>query len=331
MRRVGHLFEEATSFASLLQAARRAMRGSGHGKGAGAFFFALEPEVLELRRSLIDGDYLPGPLRSFVLSGPKKRLIAVAPFRDRVVHHAVVGVLEPLYERSFIADSYATRKGKGTHRAVRRAQEYLRRHRWYLKTDVESYFATVDQEILLETLARKARDRRLLDLLGLIVENGGEQGKGLPIGNLTSQFLANVYLDVLDHFVKEELRAGCYIRYMDDIVVLGDDRSGLKAILGEIAGFLHERPALRLKESATFINQRLNGLPFLGTRVFPGMVRIRRENRRRALRRLVLQSRRLERGLVAEQRYLRCAASTLGYLRSFGPSGRTGIYQGKRS
>ena len=196
---------------------------------------------------------------------------------------------------------------------------------------MESYFATVDQEILLDILARKVKDRRLMDLVGLIVRNGGERGKGLPIGNLTSQFLANVYLDVLDHFVKEELRVRCYIRYMDDIVVFGEDRSGLTVLRREIAGFLQERLALRLKESATFINQRLNGLPFLGTRVFPGLVRIRRENRRRALRRLVLQSRRLERGLVAEERCLRCAASTLGYLRSFLPSGRTGIYQGKRS
>lgn len=307
MRRAGHLFEEATSFASLLQAARRAMRGSGHGKGAGAFFFALEPEVLELRRSLVDGDYLPGPLRSFVLSGPKKRLIAVAPFRDRVVHHAVVGGAGPPVRAEL-------------HRGLLRdAQRQGDAPRGAPSPGVPPPAPVVSQDRRGELLRHRGprerpghpgaqgKDPRLLDLVGLIVRNVSERGKGLLIGGLTSQLVANVDPDVLGHSVKEECEVGCHIRYMDGIVVWGDDRSGLKSIRSEIAGFLHERLALRLKESATFINQRLNGLPFLGTRVFPRMVRILRQNWRRALRRLVFYSLRLERGLVAEERYLRCA------------------------
>lgn len=147
----------------------------------------------------------------------------MAPFRDRVVHHALVGALEPIYERCFINDSYATRKGKGTHRAVRRAQAFMRKTQGYLKTDVEKYFDRIDHAILQGIIERKIKDRNLLKLIGLIIANsdrsrGLAKGKGLPIGNLTSHFLANVYLDPLDHFLKDGLGLRYYVRYMDDMV-----------------------------------------------------------------------------------------------------------------
>ena len=124
----------------------------------------------------------------------------MAPFKDRVVHHAVVNILEPLFEKSFIFDSYASRKGKGSHRAIERAQKFMRKRPWYVKIDIEQYFASMDHSILTQLIRKKVKDKGMLFLIQKIINRSGARGKGLPIGNLTSQFFANVYLDVFDHF-----------------------------------------------------------------------------------------------------------------------------------
>lgn len=318
MKRIGHLFETVASFGHLLQCHKKARQGTRKTPRVCAFAFRLEEELLSLRGELLSGAYRPRPYRYFQVRDPKRRTIAVADFRDRVVHHAVVGVLEPLYERRFIHDSYATRKGKGAHAAVSRAQGYLRREAWFLKTDIHKYFDSIRHEVLLGQLGRKVKDARLLELVSLILGNGGSGGIGLPIGNLTSQFFANVYLDGFDHWVKEKLKVQGYVRYMDDFVLFAGCKAQLRGYQEEVSGELSASLGLSLKPSATFINHRDNGLSFLGTRIFPGIVRLHPENARRASRKLALRHRALQSGTLSEECYLQSAGSYCAYFGAYG-------------
>ena len=229
MKRHRNLFPQVHDFGHLYRAYRRALRGSGHTREALAFSFHLERELLQLVQELRTGQYQPAPYRYFHIYEPKKRLISVAPFRDRVVHHALVGVLEPIFDRCFIYDSYATRVGKGSHAALQRAQQFVRRYRWFYKADIHQYFASIDHDLLLQRVAHKVKDAQVLALTERIIRNGGEAGRGLPIGNLTSQFFANVYLDPFDHWVKQELRVKGYLRYMDDFVLFAEEKGLLIA------------------------------------------------------------------------------------------------------
>lgn len=286
MKRVGGLFEQFCHWDNLQAAYRKARRGSRQNIESLAFFHRLEQELFQLQDEITALRWQPQPYRYFDIFDPKHRTISVAAFRDRVVHHALVGVLEPVYERRFISDSYATRKGKGVHLAVLRAQKFLQQSEWFFKSDVEKYFDSIRHDILLGQLERTIKDQRLLQIAERIVRNGGGSGCGLPIGNLTSQFFANVYLNSFDHFVKQELRVRQYVRYMDDFVLFSPDKEFLKSLREPIEHFLKEKLALQLKPSATYFNSALNGLSFLGCRVFPSVIRLRPENLQRILGRV---------------------------------------------
>ncbi len=223
MKRQGNLWEGIISFENLLLAAHAAARGKRFKPGVARFLFDLESQILRLREELASKSYRPGPYRTFTIYEGKTRQISAAPFRDRVVHHALTGVLDPIFDRSFIVDSYACRRGKGTHAAVNRCQQFARRHGYVLKADVRKYFPSIDHEILKTLITRKIKDLDVLWLVGLIIDRSNPQGpvlmwfpgddlftpterrRGLPLGNQTSQFFANVYLDPLDHFVTDRL------------------------------------------------------------------------------------------------------------------------------
>lgn len=320
MKRVGHLFESVTAYDNLLAAFRLARRGCGNTASVCRFAFYLEPELLRLQTELCNETYRPGAYRFFSIHDPKEREIAVAPFRDRVVHHAIVRILTLIYERVFIYDSYATRPGKGTHAAILRAQSFLRQRQFYLKTDIAHYFAHVDHDNLLEIVQRKIKDQRLLRLLNRILRNTRIPGKGLPIGNLTSQFLANVYLDPLDHEIKERLGVRSYVRYMDDLVAFSDSSQELLELRAAIEAFLSERLLLSLKPEATFMNRASHGLSFLGMRIFPQIIRVKPENRRRSLRRLRQRIAAWEQGNLEEERMKQSMVSITGHLRYFCPN-----------
>ncbi|MGH9719177.1 MAG: reverse transcriptase domain-containing protein [Bryobacteraceae bacterium] len=212
MKRAGNLWPQLSSFANLLLAAERAAAGKRRRPDVAAFNLNLEPELAQLRRELLDGSYQPGPYRTFRVDDPKPRTISAAPFRDRVVHHALTQVLEPIFERRFSKDSFACRRGFGTHKALERAREGARRHRHVLKCDVRKYFASIDHEILKGLLARVVKCGETLDLAARIIDGSNPQEeviryypgddlftpyqrrRGLPLGNQTSQFFAN-YLD----------------------------------------------------------------------------------------------------------------------------------------
>lgn len=242
---------------------------------------------MTLHFELASATYVPGAYRTFTIYDNKPRLISAAPFRDRVVHHALCNIIEPIYEKSFIFDSYACRKGKGTHAAVDRFQQFMQGADYVLKCDIRKYFPSIDHEILKTQLRRKIGCTGTLWLLDTILDNSNEQHdatdwfpgddllsplsrrRGLPIGNQTSQFLGNVYLDSLDHFIKETLGVRRYVRYVDDFVLLSDDKATLWQWKRELDWFLSERLRLRVHAHKHFVRPVTLGTAFLGYRVFP--------------------------------------------------------------
>lgn len=273
-----------------------------------AFEYRLEDNLLQLQAELRTESYQPGPYTSFYIHEPKKRLISAAPFRDRVAHHALCNLIEPLFERGFIAGSYANRVGQGTHRALDRCQALARRYRYALQCDVEQFFPAIDHAILRRILATKVSDARVLGLIDRILASGAgvlaEQyrmrwfdgdnlwaalrSRGLPIGNLTSQFWANCYLHDLDNFVQRGLGCRGYLRYVDDFALFSDDKAELwrwrAAVIGRLAGLrLTIHPAAQPRPVT-------EGLPFLGFVIYPDRRRLKRRKAvhfRRQLRQLL--------------------------------------------
>ncbi|MGB8648000.1 MAG: reverse transcriptase domain-containing protein [Anaerolineae bacterium] len=279
---------------NLLWAYQKASRGKRGGAQVAAFEHRLEDNLLDLRRELLDQSYRPGRYTSFYIHDPKRRLISAAPFRDRVVHHALCNLIEPSFERSFIFDSYANRIRKGTHRALARCQEFARRYPFVLQCDVRQYFPSIDHAILRDQLAHKVTDPQIRWLIDQILASGigvlseeyamvyfpGDdlfavnRPRGLPIGNLTSQFWANVYLNGFDHFVERELRAPAYLRYVDDFLVFAEDKETLWKMHAAIAARLAK---LRITlHAGAHPRPVTEGIPFLGFVVSPDRRRLKR-------------------------------------------------------
>ena len=288
------MYMHLTSWDNLLLAYRKASKGK-RGKGNVALFeHRLEDNLLQLQRELQDKSYRPGQYVSFVIHEPKKRIISAAPFRDRVVHHALCNFIEPIFERSFISDSYANRVGKGTHRALNRCQAFARRYPYVLQCDVRQFFPSLDHALLRSILAQKIHDPDVMWLVDRILASGegvldevyetvwfpGDdllaalRPRGLPIGNLTSQFWANCYLNPFDHFVKQELSCRAYLRYVDDVALFAGDKTTLwtwkQAIEARLARYrLTIHPAAQPRPVT-------EGMPFLGFTVFPDHRRLKR-------------------------------------------------------
>lgn len=330
MKTYRRLYDELCSFENLYRAYRAARRGKRSNSAVADFELDQEGELLRLRDELTARTWKPGPYHNFYVHDPKRRLISAAPFRDRVVHHALVNVLEPIWEPRFIHDSYANRLGKGTHRALARGGEFARRWKYVLQCDVRQFFPAIDHALLRVEIARLVRDDDVLELVDEVLASGvgvlrdeyemrwfaGDdllaalRPRGLPIGNLTSQFWANVYLNGFDHFVKRELRCEGYLRYVDDFLLFADDKAKLHAwraaIIERLAGL-----RLRLHESRAQVSPVTNGIPFLGFRVYPTHRRLKRRNGVRFERRLHALCQRMVRG---EVRPAEASAAVRGWL-----------------
>jgi retron-type reverse transcriptase len=303
MRRIGHLYDAICDFENLLRAAHRARRGKRARPDVAAFHYQLEANLLTVQDALQTQTYHPGAYRTFHIRDPKPRLISAAPYRDRVVHHAVCQVIEPIFERSMIADSYAHRVGKGTHRAVTRCQAFAARYRYVLACDLEKYFPSIDHDILFALLQRRLKCPRTLALLRVVLDASNPQEeivryfpgddlftprqrrRGLPIGNLTSQLFSNVYLTGFDHFVQETLRCPAYVRFADDFLLFADDPQVLHAWRGELQRYL-ETLRVSLHPRKCQVLPTRCGLPFLGWQVYPGHRRVKRSVGVRFQRRL---------------------------------------------
>ncbi len=297
------LFDGIANFGALMRATRRAVRGKRGKPGAAAFMSGLETEVLRLERELQKGTWRPGHYVEIELFEPKHRIVSAAPFRDRVVHHALCAVVEPIFERGFIFDSYANRTGKGTHKAIDRYERYRDRYHNVLRCDIFRFFPAIDHEILKEDLRRRIACPRALWLVDAVIDGSNPQEpvhihypgddlltpltrrRGLPIGNLTSQFFANVYLDGLDHFVKEVLRAP-YLRYVDDFALFADNAAVLAEWRERLDAHLARR-RLSLHPRKTYIATTETTAIVLGFVLLPGgRRRLPEENVRRFRNRL---------------------------------------------
>jgi retron-type reverse transcriptase len=309
MKTYKHLYPLVCDFENLYLAYRKARKGK-RGRAQPAMFERVQDdELLNIQEELQTFAYKPGSYHSFFIHDPKKRLISAAPFRDRVVHHALCRVIEPIWERRFVFDSYANRVGKGTHRALDRTQSFARHYKYVLQCDVRQFFPSIDHAILKNEFARLIRDEKVLWLCDQILKSGEgvlaeeyemtwfekddlfsvNRPRGLPIGNLTSQFWANVYLNGFDHFVKRDLRCPAYVRYVDDFVLFSNDKRELSNCRSAIIQTLAELRLTLHEESAQVYPARA-GIPFLGFRIFPDHRRVKRRkvvHFRRKLRRLL--------------------------------------------
>lgn len=302
-KRLNHLWHQIVSFENLLAAYRSARQGKQHNNAVAQFSLNLETELIQLQQQLQTGSYQPGAYRLFTLYERKPRAIAAAPFRDRVVHHALLNVVEPLIDPRFIDDSFACRRNKGVHKAVDRYQNWAKRYPYALKMDIRQYFASIDHELLKQKLRHSIKDPQVLNLFDVIIDTSPvvdispvwfagddlmtpfERRTGLPIGNLTSQFLANLYLDQFDHFIKQHLRVKAYLRYVDDFIVLADDKAALHGIRQQIQAQLATDRLSLHTHKVQCVPTRL-GLDVLGYRVYPNKRLLRNDNGHRFARKL---------------------------------------------
>jgi len=309
MKTFKNLYPQIIAFENLYHAYRLARRGKRDRAAVADFEFNLESKLLDLQSDLQMQTYRPGEYHNFYIFEPKRRLVSAAPFRDRVVHHALCQVIEPIWERRFIHHSYACRVGKGTHAALDQANAWVRQYAYAFHGDVVKYFPSIDHQILVELIKCKIVDRQTLELIKTLVDSGAGiqtaerplhyfpgddlfavlRPTGLPIGNLTSQFWANVYLHELDQFVKQRLHVPAYLRYMDDFVLFSDEKAQLHAWKSAIRDFLGERLRLLLHETKSVIQPTRIGLDFCGFVLFPTHRRIRRSSIRRFVRRFRTQ------------------------------------------
>jgi RNA-directed DNA polymerase len=312
MKRYGNLWPDIISFENLHLASRKAQRSKRFRENVLEFNHNLEPNLLQLQQELITHTYQPGQYRTFEILDPKPRIISAAPYRDRIIHHALCNIIVAPIERTFIHTTYANRQGFGTHRALQQFTRYCRSSRYILQCDIKKYFPSIDRTLLKTQLHHKIKCPETLWLIDLIINNSNPQDspqtyfpgddlftpyhrpKGLPIGNLTSQFFANVYLNGFDHFVKETLKAKRYLRYVDDFALFSDDREFLADARIAIEAYLTDL-RLEIHPIKSQLSETRYGANFVGFRVLPERIRIRSDNLHRARWRLKqMQSRHIQ-------------------------------------
>lgn len=315
MKRHSALFEQVYDFANLEDAYHKAARCKRYRNEVLRFSANKEERLLDIQNHLIWKTYEQGNYRNFIVTEPKRRLISALPFRDRVMHHAVNNIMEPLLDKRFYCHSYACRKGKGMHKASETLTSWIRnlstggRKVYALKCDIRGYFQSIDHDILKAGLRRVIKDEDMLWLLDMIIDSG-ETEVGIPIGNLSSQLFANFYLHALDEFVKCELRARHYIRYMDDFIILSHDKAYLKDAWTAISDFVGRELRLELNPKTGIVCAK-NGVDFCGFRHWADHKKVRKSSVNRM--RKVLRA--YEKGKITPERFARSLQSWLGHIR----------------
>lgn len=318
------LFHHVVSVSNLLSAWNEFRGGKRKKRDVGEFEFHLEDHIFRLHRELVSKTYVHDPYRDFFVADPKRRHIHKASVRDRVLHQAVFRGLYQMFDKDFIYDSYSSRNKKGTHagvarltRACRKATANWRKPAYVLKCDVRKFFDSIDHKVLRELLVRKISDTDLLWLIDIILasfEKEKGSGKGLPLGNVTSQLFANVYLNELDQFVKHALKAKYYFRYCDDFVLVHFDKNFLENALEKIGVFLTERLLLELHPNKVEIRKIRQGVDFLGYVVLPHATVIRTSTRRRVFRKIGEVKEQFEREEISKEKLENITVSYLGVL-----------------
>ena len=320
---LSHSFEDIISLENLLFAWQEFIRGKKKRRDVQAFSLNLMDNILQLRHDLKSLTYKHGGYQAFKINDPKPRDIHKASVRDRLLHHAIYRVLYPFFDKTFIADSYSCRLDKGTHKAINRFRAFAyqasknnTRTCWILKGDIRKFFANIDHDILLSILREYIPDKNIINLLAEVIGSffSGKIGVGLPLSNLTSQLLVNIYLNKFDQFVKHKLKAKYYLRYADDFVIFAENKQWLEAQIFTIQEFLRNELKLELHPDKVFIKTFSAGVDFLGIVNFTNHRILRTKTKRRMFKKLQRKKRELDNGLMTPESFKQSLQSYLGTL-----------------
>lgn len=284
MKRSGNLYDKICDLDNLYLACSKAKKGKSKSYGVIHFEKNLAENMQQIRNELINETYKTSDYDVFTITDPKERIIYRLPFHDRVVQHAIMNILEPIWTSVFISHTYSCIKGKGIHGAlkhIRRDLKDIDNTTYCLKMDIRKFYPSIDHEIMKVIIRKKIKDVRLLRLLDGIIDSA----PGLPIGNYLSQFLANLYLSYFDHWLKEEKQVKYYYRYADDLVILGSDKSHLHSLRNEIGKYLNDRLKLELKDNYQVFPVAARGIDFVGYVFYHGHIRLRKRIKKNFCRR----------------------------------------------
>ena len=316
------IFDPVTDEENLFRAWERFRRGKLMKRTVAQFAMHAEDHLFALHAELRSGTYVHGPYEQFIVHDPKRRWINKASVRDRIVHQAIVQVIEPAFERTFIFDSYSSRVGKGTHACRARMAKFLRqaslnnrRNAWVLQCDIRRFFESIRHDVLLALVAERIQDPQLLELLDIVVRSFSSavgSGRGLPLGNLTSQLFGNVYLNGLDHLVKDRLQMRWYVRFCDDFAIIHRDRAVLEDVLPRIRTFLADDRSLELHPRKVTIRKYSYGIDSVGQVFRPQVRTLRRATIRRAFRIIRLRTEAYHAGRLSDPQYRSTLQSLFG-------------------
>lgn len=302
MKRENNLIENIADPENLRLAFWKAQKAKEGKMEVAEFRKALDINLHSLRNELLSGNIVVGNYHYFTIYDPKERLICAASFSERVLHHAIINICHDNFEKFQISDSYASRLGKGTYAALERAKLFHKKYKWFLKLDVRKYFDSINHYILKQLLEKRFKDNALLNVFYSIIDSyQTKNGKGLPIGNLTSQYFANHYLALADHYIKEKLQVSAYVRYMDDMVIWSNDKNKLLNISNEFQSFIETELSLSLKPFC--LNSTDKGLPFLGYFLLPDKIMLNKNSRKRFKTKLIHYSGKLQNDEWSQSEY----------------------------
>lgn len=314
MKRANHLIPKIADLNNLYTAFYKAQKGKKEKQEIIAYRAKLDYNLQVLQTQILNGQVVVGNYHYFTIYDPKQRIICAASFNERVLHHALMNVCHPVFEHFQIYDSYATRVGKGTYKALARAQMFHQKHQWFLKLDIRKYFDSINHQILQQQLKRRFKESKLLEIFSQIINSyQTAPNQGVPIGNLTSQYFANYYLAYTDRYIKQVLKIKAYVRYMDDMVIWHNDKKALLAIKEDIANFLLIKLALTLK--IAFVNRCSHGLDFLGYRMYarPNKLKLNKRSQKRFKRKMIAYHWQLKNGFWTAKDYQRHVIPLLAF------------------
>lgn len=310
MKRVGNLFDKVCEPDNLHLAYLKAKRGKSKRYGVLLFEKRLDDNLLKLHDELVNGIYKTSEYSIFMIHDPKERMVYRLPFHDRVVHHAIMNVLEGIWTSIFTVNSYACIKGRGIHGVVKHLKRDLRNVEsttYCLKIDIKKFYPSIDHSVMKETIRRKIKDVKLLQLLDEVIDSA----PGVPIGNYLSQFFANLYLSYFDHWIKEIKHVKYYYRYADDIVILSDSKSHLKCLFSEISEYMESKLKLQIKGNHQIFPVESRGIDFVGYVFFHSHILMRKTIKKRLCRKAA----KLNKKGISEQEYKQQISPWIGWAR----------------
>lgn len=310
MKREGCLIDKITSLDNIALAAYKSFRGKQHKSTVIKFRQSFLENIESIRNEILENKVKIGEYHRFTIFEPKERLICAAPLKQRILHHAIMNVCHEIFDKNQIFDSYASRPSKGSHKAVKRLKEILVGYSYFVKLDIRKYFDSIDHSKLKVMLCRMFKDRNVLELFDKIIDSYGNK-KGLPIGNLTSQYFANYYLSLLDHYMKEQVRCKRYVRYMDDVIILAKTRSEIADYKNKYVQFANMELLLDVKPP--IIGRINNGIPFLGFKIFRERILLAGKGKRRYKKTVNILNKLFEGERIDEFEYSRRIQSLVAY------------------